>query len=36
MYYTTELKNHLKLTQKTILKENINDEQMIWEYIKYE
>ena len=34
--YTTKLKNHLKLIQKTILKENITDEQMIWEYIKYE
>ena len=34
--YTTELKNHIKLIQKTILKENITDEQMIWEYIKYE
>ena len=34
--YITKLKNHLKLIQKTILKENITDEQMIWEYIKYE
>ena len=34
--YTTKLKNHLKLIQKTILQENITDEQMIWEYIKYE
>ena len=34
--YTTKLKNHLELIQKTILKENITDEQMIWEYIKYE
>ena len=34
--YTTKLKNHLKLIQKTILKENITDEQVIWEYIKYE
>ena len=34
--YTTKLKNHLKLIQKTILKENIADEQMIWEYTKYE
>ena len=34
--YTTKLKNHIKLTQKTILKENITHEQMIWEYIKYE
>ena len=34
--YTTKLTNHLKLIQKTILKENITDEQMIWEYIKYE
>ena len=34
--YTTKLKNHIKLIQKTILKENITDEQMIWEYIKYE
>ena len=33
--YTTKLKNHLKLIQKTILKENITDEQLIWEYIKY-
>ena len=33
--YTTKLKNQLKLIQKTILKEN-TDEQMIWEYIKYE
>ena len=33
--YTTKLKNHLKLIQKTILKENITDEQVIWEYIKY-
>ena len=34
--YTTKLKNHLKLIQKIILKENKTDEQMIWEYIKYE
>ena len=34
--YTTKLKNHSKLIQKTILKENIADEQMIWEYTKYE
>ena len=34
--YTTKLKNDLKLIQKTILKENIIDEQMIWEYVKYE
>ena len=34
--YTIKLKNHLKLIQKTIQKENITDEQMIWEYIKYE
>ena len=34
--FTTELKNHLKLIQKKILKENITDEQIIWEYIKYE
>ena len=34
--FTTKLKNHLKFIQKTILKENITDEQMIWEYIKYE
>ena len=34
--YTTKLSNHLKLIQKTILKGNITDEQMIWEYIKYE
>ena len=34
--YTTKLKNHLKLIQKTILKENTTDEQMIWKYIKYE
>ena len=33
--YTTKLKNDLKLIQKTILKENITDEQLIWEYIKY-
>ena len=33
--FTTKLKN-LKLIQRTILKENITDEQMIWEYIKYE
>ena len=36
MDYTTKLKNHLKFIQKTILKENINDDQMIWQYIKYE
>ena len=36
IYYTTKLKNHLKHIQKTILKENITDEQLIWEYIKYE
>ena len=34
--YTTKLKSHLKLIQKTILKENITDKQMIWEYMKYE
>ena len=34
--YTTKLKNHLKLIQKTILKENMTDEQMIWECIKYQ
>ena len=34
--YTTKLKSHLKLIQKTILKENITDKQMIWEYIKFE
>ena len=34
--YTTKLKNHLRLIQKIILKENITDEQMIWEYMKYE
>ena len=34
--YTTKLKNHLKLIQKAILKENITDEQLIWEYMKYE
>ena len=34
--YPTKLKNHIKLNQKAILKENITDEQMIWEYIKYE
>ena len=34
--YTTKLKNHLKLIQKTILKENITDEQVILECIKYE
>ena len=34
--YTTTLKYHSKFIQKTILKENITDEQMIWEYIKYE
>ena len=33
--YTTKLKNHLKLIQKTVLKENITDGQIIWEYIKY-
>ena len=33
--YTTKLKNHLTYSEK-ILKENITDEQMIWEYIKYE
>ena len=36
MDYTTKLKNHLKFIQKTILKENINDDQMIWQYINYE
>ena len=30
------MKNHLKLIQNTILKKNITDEKMIWEYIKYE
>ena len=30
------LKNHLKLIQETIVKENITDEQMIWEYMKYD
>ena len=34
--YTTNLKNHLKFIQKTILKENITNEQIIWEYIEYE
>ena len=34
--YTTKLKNHLKLILKTILNENITDEQIIWEYLKYE
>ena len=34
--YTTKMKNHLKLIQNTILKKNITDEKMIWEYIKYE
>ena len=34
--YTTKMKSHLKLIQEKILKENISDEQMIWEYIKYE
>ena len=34
--YTTKLKNHLKLIHKTILKENMTDEQMIWECIKYQ
>ena len=34
--YTTKFKNHLKRIQKTILKENITDEQIIGEYIKYE
>ena len=34
--YTTKLKNYIKLIQRTILKENITDEQMIWGYIKYE
>ena len=34
--YTTKLKNHIKLIQKTILKENITDEKIFWEYIKYE
>ena len=34
--YTTKLKNHLKIIQKTILNENITDEQLIWECIKYE
>ena len=28
--YTTKLKNPLKLIHKTILKENIIDEQVIW------
>ena len=30
------MKTHLKLIHETILKENITDEQGIWEYIKYE
>ena len=34
--YTTKLKNHLKIIQKAILKENITDKQMIWKYIKFE
>ena len=34
--YTTKLKNHLKCIQKAIIKGNITDEQMIWEYIRYE
>ena len=34
--YTTKLENYLKLIQKTILKENTTDEQMIWKYRKYE
>ena len=34
--YTTKVKNHIKLIQKTILIENITDEKIIWEYIKYE
>ena len=34
--YWLHYHHHLKLIQKTIIKENITDEQVIWEYIKYE
>ena len=34
--YAVILITLLKLIRKTMLKENITDEQMIWEYIKYE